>query len=86
MNDYRYEDLSQAVAGCAEDVSCRIRIKDRFGFVWESNEVTYESMIPEAVPELTLGNTVDVVGEVGDEMGQAPLEVEFDAFGSMVFV
>ena len=70
MNDYRYEDLSQAVAGCAEDVSCRIRIKDRFGFVWESNEVTYESMIPEAVPELTLGNTVDVVGEVGDEMGQ----------------
>ena len=30
MNDYRYEDLSQAVAGCAEDVSCRIRIKDRF--------------------------------------------------------
>lgn len=82
MNDYRYEDLSQAVAGCAEDVSCRIRIKDRFGFVWESNEVTYESMIPEAVPELTLGNTVDVVGEVGDEMGQAPLEVEFDASGS----
>ena len=44
--------------------------------------VTYESMIPEAVPELTLGNTVDVVGEVGDEMGQAPLEVEFDASGS----
>ncbi len=82
MNDYRYEDLSQSVAGCAEDVSCRIRIKDRFGFVWESNEVTYESMIPEAVPELTLGNTVDVVGEVGDEMGQAPLEVEFDASGS----
>ena len=39
-------------------------------------------MIPEAVPELTLGNTVDVVGEVGDEMGQAPLEVEFDASGS----
>ena len=57
-------------------------LKDRFGFVWESNEVTYESMIPEAVPELTLGNTVDVVGEVGDEMGQAPLEVEFDASGS----
>ena len=69
MNDYRYEDLSQAVAGCAEDVSCRIRIKDRFGFVWESNEVTYESMIPEAVPELTLGNTVDVVGEVFDASG-----------------
>ena len=64
MNDYRYEDLSQAVAGCAEDVSCRIRIKDRFGFVWESNEVTYESMIPEAVPELTLGNTTDLVGMV----------------------
>lgn len=64
-----------------------IRIKDRFGFVWESNEVTYESMIPEAVPELTLGNTVDVVGEVGDEMGQAPLEVEFDASGSkMLFL
>ena len=60
----------------------RTYIKDRFGFVWESNEVTYESMIPEAVPELTLGNTVDVVGEVGDEMGQAPLEVEFDASGS----
>ena len=36
MNDYRYEDLSQAVAGCAEDVSCRIRsriVSDSYGKV-----------------------------------------------------
>lgn len=77
MNGYKYTDLSQSVAGCTDDASCRVRIKDRFGFVWESQEVIYESVIPKAEAELELLNTVDVVGVVNEEMGQAPLEVIF---------
>lgn len=54
-----------------------VTITDRFGFEWMSEPVRYESVIPKAEMELELGNKVDVVGEVNDEMGQAPLEVAF---------
>lgn len=62
-----------------EDVDYRIKVKDGFGFEWTSESASYVSVIPKAVPEIILGNTVDIVGEVNEEMGQAPLEVEFNA-------
>ena len=84
LNDYVYRELLQPVAGYSTDVSCSVKIKDRFGLTWESNEVVYHSVIPEAKIDLEFGNTVSVEGEVHGEMGQAPLEVEFDAAGSRI--
>ncbi len=69
--------ISQPVAGEHHDVSYSVRIIDRFGFMWESPIGIYTSVIPKAELELKLGNTVDVVGEVHGEMGQAPLEVAY---------
>ena len=83
LNDYAYHELSQSVAGCFKDVFCSVRIKDRFGLTWESEAVKYESVIPKAEAELELLNTVDVVGEVNEEMGQAPLEVVFHSDKSL---
>jgi len=59
-----------------QDAVYQVKITDEWGFEWE-NEVEYESVFPKADMELELLNTVDVVGEVNDEMGQAPLEVVF---------
>lgn len=83
MADYVYSEISQSVVGCSENVRFKIRVKDKFGLYWESNEDIYESVIPKAEAELELGNTVDIVGEVNEEMGQAPLEVGFHSSGSV---
>lgn len=69
--------ISQPVAGEYDKVKYFVRIRDRFGLQWESSMGTYTSVIPKAKFELKLGNTVSVVGEVHDQMGQAPLTVEF---------
>lgn len=82
LNDYRYYELGQVITGFSHDVKCSVKMKDRFGLTWESNEVEYHSVIPEAKMELTFGNEVDIEGEVHGKMGQAPLEVGFDAGGS----
>ena len=63
----------------SKDEECKISVMDGCGFVWTTpKSASYESVIPEAKPTITLLNTVGVEGEVGDEMGQAPLEVEFN--------
>lgn len=80
--DYILPSIDQAVTDYSNNVSCLVKIKDRFGLTWESNKVEYHSVIPEAKMELEFGNTVSVEGEVHGEMGQAPLEVEFNADGS----
>lgn len=66
-----------------EDTEYGIRVRDGFGFEWMSETERYVSVIPKAVPEMILGNQVNVAGEVNDEMGQAPLEVEFNADNSV---
>lgn len=53
-----------------------ITVKDKFGFDWTSKEVEYISVIPKAKMSFKLLNTVKVDG-YGEDMGQAPLEVEF---------
>ena len=65
------------VAVNEKDMSVYVTITDKFGFQWQSKSDEYESVIPKAEAELKLLNTVDVVGEVNEEMGQAPLEVYF---------
>lgn len=60
-----YFQLAQLVEGEYRDVKCRIKIKDRFGLLWESNEETYHSYIPMA------DFTADPM------QGEAPLEVNF---------
>ena len=79
VNDYIYKEIAQSVIGESRDVDYAVRIRDRFGFEWAPREAsgTYTSVIPKAELELELGNTVDVVGEVHGEMGQAPLEVAY---------
>lgn len=61
----------------SEDQDVTVTITDKFGFSWTSKPVHYTSVIPKAEAEPELLNTVDIVGEVNEEMGQAPLEVYF---------
>lgn len=83
LKDYAYRELSQSVAGYSDNVFCSVRIKDRFGLTWESEAVKYHSVIPKAeMMEPEFDNKVDVVGEVNDKMGQAPLTVSFNSEGS----
>lgn len=63
--DY-YREISQFVEGEYRDVQCRVKIRDRFGLNWESNEATYHSYIPLAEFSADL------------MQGEAPLEVTFD--------
>lgn len=53
-----------------------LRIMDKFGFEWTSTEAEYISVIPKAKMSFKLLNTVKVDG-YGEDMGQAPLDVEF---------
>lgn len=64
-----YKEIAQLVEEEYSDVRCKLRIKDRFGLTWESDEVTYHSYIPSA--EFS-----------ADPMqGEAPLEVTFNYTG-----
>lgn len=79
IGDYLYKEIAQSVATQTTDADYALRIRDGFGLEWTPREASgrYTSVIPEAAFELELGNTVSVVGEVHDQMGQAPLEVAF---------
>jgi gliding motility-associated-like protein len=66
--DYSLFHIAQLIGGedpVDHDVTCRVKIKDRFGFEWVSDEVTYHSYVPRA------GFSVD------PQQGEAPLEVSF---------
>ena len=58
------------------DARYTLRIMDKFGFEWTSTEAEYISVIPKAKMSFKLLNTVKVDG-YGEDMGQAPLDVEF---------
>lgn len=83
LNDYGYSEISQWIADDTENVPYHIRIKDKYGLYWDSNEDIYESVVPKAIAGLELENTVDIVGEVNEQMGQAPLEVTFHGSNSI---
>lgn len=75
--DYAFKAKEEAVAVTNEDQDITVTITDKFGFEWTSKSAHYSSVIPKASAELELLNTVDIVGEVNEPMGQAPLEVYF---------
>jgi len=75
--EYAFKAKEEAIAVNDQDMTVTVTITDKFGFQWTSKPVEYKSVIPKAEAELELLNTVDVVGEVGEQMGQAPLEVVF---------
>lgn len=75
--EYALQTKEEAVAVDDQDQEITVTITDKFGFEWTSQPVKYTSVIPKAEAELELLNTVDVVGEVNEPMGQAPLEVYF---------
>ncbi|MEG1737936.1 MAG: gliding motility-associated C-terminal domain-containing protein [Odoribacter sp.] len=75
--EYALSYKQEAVAVTSEEGEVTVTITDQFGFEWTSKSMSYISYIPDAEAELKLLNTVDIVGEVNDEMGQAPLEVQF---------
>lgn len=58
------------------DARYTLTVTDKFGFAWTSSEAEYISVIPKAKMSFKLLNTVKVDG-YGEDMGQAPLEVEF---------
>ena len=58
------------------DARYTLTVTDKFGFAWTSSEAEYVSVIPKAKMSFKLLNTVKVDG-YGEDMGQAPLEVEF---------
>ncbi len=63
--DYDVPTISQEVIGETSDKRVQVEITDRFGIVWESNEVTWHSYIPKAGFSAT------------PMSGEAPLEVTF---------
>lgn len=75
--EYAFKAKEEAIAVDDRDMTITVTITDKFGFPWISKPDSYVSVIPKAEAELELLNTVDVVGEVGEQMGQAPLEVYF---------
>lgn len=75
--EYAFKAREEAIAVDDRDMTITVTITDKFGFPWISKPASYVSVIPKAEVELELLNTVDVVGEVGEQMGQAPLEVYF---------
>lgn len=81
FSDYEFalKEKQGALVVDSEDQEVTVTITDKFGFSWISKSVHYTSVIPKAEIGLKLLNTVDIVGEVNEEMGQAPLEVEFNA-------
>lgn len=75
--EYAFKAKEEAIAVNDRNMSVTVTITDKFGFEWTSEAEEYVSVIPRSVPAIKLENKVDIVGEVNDEMGQAPLEVEF---------
>ncbi len=60
-----YTTISQFVGETYQDVTCRIRITDRFGLEWTSEEMKYISVVPNAA------------FRADPPEGEAPLEVTF---------
>lgn len=78
LENYEYAFYEKKIAISTEDLEVFVTITDKFGIAWKSsNTVPYTSVIPKAEAKLELLNKVDIVGEVNEEMGQAPLTVEF---------
>lgn len=75
--EYAFKPKEEAIAVDERDMTVTVTITDKFGFPWTSRPAEYVSVIPKAEAELELLNTVDIVGEVNEQMGQAPLEVYF---------
>ncbi len=75
--EYAFKPKEEAIAVDEHDMTVTVTITDKFGFPWISKLEKYVSVIPKAEAEPELLNTVDIVGEVGEQMGQAPLEVFF---------
>lgn len=75
--DLAFKTRENAIAVSSEDMEVSVTITDLFGFAWTSEEAEYTSVIPKAEWEIEYGNTVNVSGEVHEEVGQAPLEVGF---------
>lgn len=68
FSDYNLPNIAQLVGGedpVDHDVPCRVKIRDRFGFEWLSDEVIYHSYVPRAR------------FDVDPQQGEAPLEVVF---------
>lgn len=76
LENYRFALLEKKVAVSYEDLKVFVTITDKFGIPWKSNTVDYTSVIPQAKAELVF-DQVDAVGQVNEEMGQAPLTVAF---------
>lgn len=69
FSDYILPSIAQLVGGedpVDHDVTCQVKIKDRFGFEWTSDEVTYHSYVPRAA------------FSADPQKGEAPLEVTFN--------
>lgn len=78
QQNYEYAMYEKKIAISTEDLDVFVTITEKFGIAWKSsNTVPYTSVIPKAEAKLELLNKVDIVGEVNEEMGQAPLTVEF---------
>ncbi|MDR1756407.1 MAG: gliding motility-associated C-terminal domain-containing protein [Culturomica sp.] len=65
LDNYNAPSINWEVIGKTSDKKGKVEIKDRFGIVWESNEVIWHSYIPKADFSATPMN------------GEAPLEVTF---------
>ncbi|MDL2283344.1 gliding motility-associated C-terminal domain-containing protein [Odoribacter sp. OttesenSCG-928-G04] len=72
---YNYDSIPQMVSGFFKDVKCHIKIKDRFGFEWESNEVDYVSVLPSSKIK------IDITDPIAEKAGEAPLQVHFEFAG-----